>query len=125
MAVCYNLRGKSVKSRLFSAVLAVSIVAFASPPSTQVVYTSYQDARPILEAMGEIIPVELRDAAAERRAQAWADWAKKRDMEIRNRLAQGDADSVVNFLMFGTSFTAEPRLTVEQVRSISEQANQD
>jgi hypothetical protein len=113
-----------VKSRLFSAALGVSIIAFAIPTSTQVVYTPYEDARPILEAMAEIIPAELRDAPPEQRAQAWADWVQKRDMEIRNRLAQGDADSVVNLLMFGTSFTAEPRLTVEQLRPIPEQANQ-
>ncbi len=75
--------------------------------------------------MAEIIPAELRNTPAERRQETWDAWAKKRDAEIRDRLAQGDADSIVNFLMFGTSFTRAPRLTIEQLRSMLSQSSQD
>lgn len=33
-------------------------------------------------------------------------------MEIRERLVQGDEDSVINFMLFGTSFTRRPRITL-------------
>jgi CheR methyltransferase, SAM binding domain len=104
--------------RLFAAALRVCVAAFGMSSATQVEPTPFDDAKPILEAMAEIIPAELRDAAAERRQETWDGWARKRDAEIRDRLAQGDADSVVNFLMFGTSFTKAPRLTAEQLHSI-------
>src|SRR5882672_4067291 len=68
-------------------------------------FIPYEDAKPILEALAEILPADLRDIPAENRENAWNTWVQKRDREIRERLGQGDADSVVNFLLFGTSFT--------------------
>src|ERR1700722_19830436 len=38
-----------------------------------------------------------------------------RDREIRARLKRGDADSVLNLVLFGTSFTAQPRVTGKQM----------
>src|SRR6267142_308963 len=92
---------------------------FGVSPATRITFTPYEDAKPILDSLAEIIPPELRDAAPEAREDVWNAWASKRDAEIRSRLAQGDADSVVNFLMFGTSFTFAPRLTGAQLRAIS------
>jgi len=115
---------KSIQRRLVAA-LAVAMVAFAAPQATQVAYTPYDAAKPILAAMAEIIPGELREVSADRGQEKWNEWVKSRDAEIRDRLAQGDADSVVNFLMFGTSFTAAPRLTAEQLHSISSQNSKE
>jgi hypothetical protein len=42
------------------------------------------------------------------------NWETARDQEIRSRLKRGDADSIVNLVLFGTSFTAQPRLTAKQ-----------
>src|SRR5260370_38097433 len=78
----------------------------------------YSDAKPILEALEEALPTELRDIPAEKREAAWIDWAKSRDTQIRARLAQGDEDTVVNFLLFGTSFTHQPRLRPELLRRL-------
>src|SRR5215467_2953299 len=41
---------------------------------------------------------------------AWRSWAEARDRAIRSRLEAGEEDSLVNFLLFGTSFTRQPRL---------------
>ncbi|HXJ45069.1 MAG TPA: class I SAM-dependent methyltransferase [Candidatus Dormibacteraeota bacterium] len=111
--------------RLFAATIVIGVAALAARSGTQIESTPFDDAKPILEAMAEIIPAELHDAPAEHRRETWDAWARKRDAEIRDRLAQGDADSVVNFLLFGTSFTAAPRLTNEQLRSISSQTADD
>jgi hypothetical protein len=70
----------------------------------------YADARPILEALRvDLLPSELRGLTAAQREAAWPDWVARRDTEIRSRLAAGDEDSVVTFLLFGVSFTRQPR----------------
>src|SRR5215471_10729046 len=123
--VCYTSFDISMKRSLSIAVLLLGIVVFAIPPPTQVSYTPYSDAKPILEAMTEILPAELRASTVGALEGNWNNWAKKRDADIRQRLAQGDADSVVNFMMFGTSFTTAPRLTSAQLQSISAEAGKD
>ena len=40
---------------------------------------------------------------------------KQRDATIRARLARGDEDSVVNLMLYGTSFTRRPRATPEAI----------
>src|SRR5215470_9243581 len=102
---------RQVMKRLVGLVLVFCVCIFGVSPATRSVFTPYEDARPILTALAEIIPAELREARADAGESVWNAWVGKRDAEIRARLAQGDADSVVNFLMFGTSFTDAPRLT--------------
>ena len=96
------------------------LCGFAVAPATRPEFTPYTDAKPILDLLTEILPADLRDAAPESREKVWNEWAIKRDRAIRERLAQGDADSVINFLMFGTSFTKEARLTAADVRQLTQ-----
>ena len=70
----------------------------------------YADARPILEMLEpDLIPAELRTLAPGQREAMWPEWVVRRNGEIRARLAAGDEDSVITFLLFGVSFTAQPR----------------
>lgn len=115
----------SLMKRFSYAAVCLIGVALGVPAATQTSYTPYSDAKPILEAMAEILPAELRDSPAGVSEENWNIWAKRRDVDIRRRLEQGDADSVINFLMFGTSFTREPRLTTAQLRSASAEAGND
>ncbi len=108
-----------MKLRILLNSFVTAAVVLAPSSGGYVRYTPYNEARPILEAMAEIAPAEVRDAPAEKKEQEWSRWIERRDEEIRKRLAQGDIDSVVNFLMFGTSFTTEPRLTSAQVKLVS------
>lgn len=91
--------------------------------AAQINYTPYSEARPILEAFGDQAPEPLRVVPPEKRVEAWNEWMKLRNKEIRERLAQGDADSVINLLMFGTSFTKEPRLATASLAVITDTAN--
>jgi hypothetical protein len=68
-------------------------------------YLSLAEARPVLDSFGELPSVT---------ADSWLAWETARDQEIRSRLKGGDADSVVNLVMFGTSFTAQPRVAPNQ-----------
>jgi len=48
---------------------------------------------------------------------AWPLWIERRDREIRARLDQGDEDTIVNWLLFGTTFTSRPRAVLGAVES--------
>jgi hypothetical protein len=69
-------------------------------------YASYAEMRAVLTALSEILPAELK--APQNPAQTWSDWAARHDREIRSRLERGDEDTIVNWLLFGTSFTSRP-----------------
>jgi hypothetical protein len=77
------------------------------------VYASYADVRAVLTALAEILPAELKGRDQTALSKAWDDWALRHDREIRSRLERGDEDTVVNWLLFGTSFTSRPRAVFE------------
>jgi len=74
-------------------------------------FTPYDEARPVVEAMREALPEGLAGLPDERLAASWPAWVRERDRAVRERLARGEEDAVVNLLFFGTSFTKMPRLT--------------
>jgi hypothetical protein len=94
---------------LVTVVLFVVTVALTAQ-TTGRTYIAYPDARPILDALqADLIPAELRTLAPAARQTMWPEWVSRRDAEIRARLAAGDEDSVITFLLFGVSFTSQPR----------------
>jgi len=65
------------------------------------------EARRVLDEFSGELPEGLRRAAI---AEApWREWALAHDRQIRSRLKRGDADSIVNLVLFGNSFTSQPR----------------
>lgn len=68
-------------------------------------FVPYAAVKPILPQG----PPELKNADE----AAWLSWARREDKTIRARLEQGDLDSMVNLLLFGTSFTRQPRISME------------
>jgi SAM-dependent methyltransferase len=83
------------------ALLAASLVLLAADR----VFAPYSSIPPLL-SQG---PPELRSADE----SSWLAWAARHDREIRARLDQGDLDSLVNLLLYGTSFTTQPRISME------------
>jgi hypothetical protein len=70
----------------------------------------YADARPIFDTLkADLLPAELRALTPAQREAMWPAWVSRRDADIRARLAAGDEDSVITFLLFGVSFTSQPR----------------
>src|SRR5215472_10254899 len=67
---------------------------------------SFATAKPVLEAN----PGELPAALKEPNQGKWKSWAQHEDNVVRTRLEQGALDSMVNLLLFGTSFTTQPRI---------------
>jgi hypothetical protein len=98
---------------LASLALLAAPPLYAQSPGQRVSHISYEEARPILAALRDIAPPELQAAGSSDMAAAWSKWVAARDAEIRARLIQGDEDSLVNLLLFGTSYTRQPRITLK------------
>jgi hypothetical protein len=73
-------------------------------------FVSYTEARPIVERLAPDLAAALAARPAVERDAAWLQWATRRNGDIRARLERGDEDSLVNLLLFGTSFTRLPRV---------------
>jgi hypothetical protein len=72
-------------------------------------FTSYASVKAVLDQPGDLLPAELRNPNEAK----WSAWSQGQDKAIRARLQQGDLDSMVNLLLYGTSFTKQPRIKVE------------
>lgn len=98
--------------------VVVALTPFAQLHPTAI-YVPYSDAEPILKQLDEILPADLKGKSPEQQSALWPNWVGRRDKEIRARLIQGDEDSIVNLLLFGTSYTRQLRLTPQQVSEIA------
>jgi hypothetical protein len=72
-------------------------------------FTSWANAKPVLDQPGDLLPAELRNPNEAK----WRAWSQRQDKAIRARLQQGDLDSMVNLLLYGTSFTKQPRIKID------------
>jgi hypothetical protein len=63
------------------------------------------------------LPPELNTLTPAQMATAWPVWIERHDRAIRARLEQGDEDTLVNWMLFGTSFTSRPRAVLGAVES--------
>ncbi len=75
------------------------------------------EAQPALAFSGDA-PNALKNLSGEALARAWPEWLASHDADIRARLERGEEDSLANLLMFGTSFTRQPRITPEFMASL-------
>ena len=81
----------------------------------------YKEATSVLDTLrADLLPAELRDQPPAERESLWRDWVLRRDEAIRSRLREGDEDSIVNFLWFGTGFTQHPRMTATYLSTLDE-----
>lgn len=87
----------------------------ASPAAAGAAYLPFLEAAPILDAHNAILPAELKGLSGSELAARWTAWVARRDAQIRARLAAGEEESLVNFWLFGTSFTSQPRVTADEV----------
>jgi hypothetical protein len=99
--------------------VASALVAQTSG-ARRVVFIPYKDAKPILETEAEILPPGLAGKSEDELARNWPAWVARHDAEIRTRLAQGDEDSLVNFLAFGTTYTRQPRISTAQLAQLNQ-----
>ena len=96
---------------LLIAVCGVAVSVFAADR----VFSSYASVKPVLDQPGDVLPAELKNPNEAK----WNAWSQREDKAIRARLQQGDLDSMVNLLLYGTSFTKQPRIKVENITEAS------
>jgi hypothetical protein len=82
--------------------------------------TTWAEARPIAERFEEAVPRSLAEIPLAERPSRWPAWLAGRRQALTARIAQGDLDSVVNLLLFGTSFTRQPRITATLLRDLDQ-----
>ena len=93
-----------------TALLAVRTAAAwqeANPVVAQARVTVEQ-ASAVLDGLRAYLPAPLRGRSATEIQRLWPQWTEQHDREVRARLARGDEDSLVNFWLYGTSFTSHP-----------------
>src|SRR5262245_20039299 len=95
------------------ALIIATAVAQQSKPQSR--FLTYEEARPLLQSFDEILPAELKGKSAEAQAADWPAWVKAQDAAVRERLRRGDEDTLINFLLFGVSFTKRPRVTAQEL----------
>ena len=96
--------------------LSLVFVGFVFAQTQGRAYIPYADVAPVLNALRpDLLPAEFRNRTAIEREAMWPGWVSRRDAEIRARVTAGDEDSVINFLLYGTTFTARPRPTEDQI----------
>jgi hypothetical protein len=80
-------------------------------------FVRFGEARPILAELKGQLPADLDSLTAAQLEAAWPGWIERHDRQVRARLEQGDEDTIVNWLLFGTSFTTRPRAVLGAVES--------
>jgi len=94
------------------AVVAATIArAPIVPAAARTIPVSYVDARAAIVARAEALPPSFKGKTGAEIDSAWPAWVTRHNAEIRARLERGDEDSLVNFWLYGTSFTRLPRAT--------------
>lgn len=105
-------------TRIFVSVVFIVALAGADQRLLNAVYMPFRDAAPVLRADPADLPPALRGRTIAQMQQAWPDWETAADRSIRQRLVEGEEDALAELLLFGTSFTDQPRATLGDVNSI-------
>jgi hypothetical protein len=86
----------------------VALAALIAPAAAAQNRVTFEEAAPVLNALPSNLPASLRGKSPQDIASLWPSWVEQHDREVRARLGRGDEDSLVNFWLYGTSFTAHP-----------------
>jgi len=95
-------------------IAAIALLALAVPAAERS-FAPYTSVQAILETFRDQLPAALQNPNAAK----WTAWSRQQDRTIRSRLEQGDLDSMVNLLLFGTSFTTRLRVRIEDLAQAS------
>jgi len=113
--------------RFLAAVLLVSGVLLSTAAQApkqenacRAVSIPFEEAQPIVKALGDSAPPELRTKDSGASAKSWPAWVARHNAAVRERMERGDEDLLGNFLLFGTSFTTQPRMTPKDLAPTSQ-----
>ena len=114
--------GRRTRSVLVIGVASVAVSMHAgaqSPPSAVIAPIPFTDARHVIQVLREnLLPDAFKARPPLEIETMWPRWVKTRDAAIRERVVQGDEDSVINLLLFGTTFTKRARPTDGELEAL-------
>ena len=87
---------------------AITALVFLSTAVVAQSRLTFEQAAPVLQALPSNLPSALRGRSTQEIARRWPSWVEGHDRDVRARLERGDEDSLVNFWLYGTSFTSQP-----------------
>ena len=87
---------------------AITALVFLSTAVVAQSRVTFEQAAPVLQAAPSNLPRALRGRSTQEIARLWPAWVEQHDRDVRARLERGDEDSLVNFWLYGTSFTSQP-----------------
>ena len=87
---------------------AITALVFLSTAVIAQSRVTFEQAAPVLRAAASNLPSALRGRSTPEIAWLWPAWVERHDRDVRARLERGDEDSLVNFWLYGTSFTSQP-----------------
>jgi hypothetical protein len=97
--------------RLFLTITVVAALVAANHAQTR--YASFTEVRDLLSRLADVLPPDLKVPNASTAERAWLPWVERQDRMIRSRLQRGDEETIVNWLLFGTTFTKLPRVPLD------------
>jgi SAM-dependent methyltransferase len=71
-------------------------------------YFPFPELSALVAQAGVATPADLQLGSGPQAEARWLAWIGGRDRAIRGRLAEGDRETLVNWVLLGTSFTAQP-----------------
>jgi hypothetical protein len=108
----------SPRSPIIALLFAGAGIASAQAPGARSTIP-FEEVRPIFEALQpQLWPVDLRSKTPAQLEALWPGWVAREDAAIRARVAAGDEDSIINLLLYGTTFTKQPRISEQQLAGI-------
>jgi hypothetical protein len=76
-------------------------------------FLSFDRIEPMVSAGQVPLPADLAKLGRNALRTAWPAWIRNHDRTIRARLVRGQEDTLVNMVLFGVSFTDQPRVSAE------------
>jgi hypothetical protein len=100
---------------VFTSVVGVCAAVLSAAAVAPARYVRFTEVQPIVTELAGRLPPELNSLSPAQLERAWPDWIARHDRDVRVRLEQGDEDTIVNWMLFGTSFTSRPRAVLGAV----------
>ncbi len=110
-ALQIRMTGKLCSRHSIFILICTAALALAAPQVANNEFISYEAAKPSIAAFSATLPQELKTGSLD--ATKWSTWVQKADHEVRDRLNQGEEDTLTNLLRFGVTFTKEYRIDDE------------
>jgi SAM-dependent methyltransferase len=108
-----------LKRFLPGAVMVIAVGAAAAQSPARKAGIPYSEARPIFQALQpQVWPAELRMRTVPEIEALWSGWVVREDAAIRARVGAGDEDSIINLLLYGTTFTRQPRISERELAGV-------